>query len=456
MDVTVVDGGLAGRLAELGAGTLWVVYHNYSALAQAKVVPAARAADVATGGVSFARANWDFAITDEQRAHPGFGADSGDFRVIPDPATLTALPHRPGVAQAYGWLVDDGGPWAGDPRARLRDQVAHLTRLGFTARMAFEAEFALLQRGATGDLEPADHGRMFTIDEVEARWAWSTRLLDGLAGAGVPVHQLAREYGAGQYEVSLLPAGPVEAADRFLLLRQLVRALARDDGLVATFMPKPRTDLPGNGLHVHLSLVGPDGSEAIPDPVTDGLSAVGEAAIAGLLAHADGLAGLVAPTPNSYRRLQPGSWAPAHRCWGVGNRAALVRVPGRGAGRHLEFRLADASANPYLLATGLLAAVADGVERQIPLPPPVEIDVGHASDDEARALGAARLPRGPEEAVAALVADPVLLGALGPVIAEHYPPMKLFEAELCRAAAPADAGPATVTAWERHAYLEHV
>jgi glutamine synthetase len=221
-------------------------------------------------------------------------------------------------------------------------------------------------------------------------------------------------------------------------------------------MPKPRTDLPGNGLHVHVSLVGPDGVEAIPDPASERLSPTGEHAIAGLLEHADGLAALSAPTPNSYRRLQPGSWAPAHRCWGFGNRAALVRVPGRGDGRHLEFRLADATANPYLLVTGLLAAIADGLARRLPLQPAVEVDVGHLDDDAALALGAARLPRDPDRALDALCEDAVLIEALGPVIRDHYPAMKRFEAELCRAGDPAAADSAVVTAWEQHAYLEHV
>jgi glutamine synthetase len=456
MDVTAGGGDLVERLAELGARHLWVVYHNYSALAQAKSVPPVRFREAAREGVSFARANWDFAITDEQLPHPGFGADSGDFRVVPDPATLVSLAHRAGVAQAYGWIVDDDGPWSGDPRARLRDQVERLAAHGFSARMAYEAEFILLERLPGGGLAPADHGRMFTIDEVEARWAWSAGVLDALEATGVAVHQLAREYGPGQYEVSLLPGAPVQATDRFLLMRQVVRALARDDGRVASFMPKPRTELAGNGLHVHLSLVGPDGSDALPDPASDGLTPTGEHAIAGLLEHADGLAALAAPTPNSYRRLRPGSWAPAHRCWGFGNRAALVRVPGRGQGRHLEFRLADASANPYLLATGLLAAIVDGLERRIRLPPAVEVDVGHMSDAEAAALGASRLPTDAEQAVAALTSDAVLLAALGPVIAEHYPAMKRFEAALCRAAAPAPGDPSAVTDWERHAYLEHV
>ena len=456
MDVTTGGGDLVGRLDELGARHLWVVYHNYSALAQAKSVPASRFREVVREGVSFAKANWDFAITDEQLPHPGFAANSGDFRVVPDPATLVPLPHRGGVAQAYGWIIDDDGPWAGDPRARLREQVERLARHGFAVRMAYEAEFILLERLQGGDLAPADHGRMFTVDEVEARWAWSVGVLAALEGAGVAVHQLAREYGPGQFEVSLLPAPPIEATDRYLLMRQIVRALARDEGRVASFMPKPRTELAGNGLHIHVSLVGRDGTDALPDPASDGLTLTGEHAIAGLLEHANGLAALAAPTPNSYRRLQPGSWAPAHRCWGFGNRAALVRVPGRGRGRHLEFRLADASANPYLLATGLLAAIIDGLERQFPLPSPVEVDVGHMSDTDAAALGAPRLPTDPEQAIVALTSDAVLLAALGPVIADHYPAMKRFEAALCRAEAPTSIDPAAVTEWERHAYLEHI
>jgi glutamine synthetase len=131
-------------------------------------------------------------------------------------------------------------------------------------------------------------------------------------------------------------------------------------------------------------------------------------------------------------------------------------VPGRGAGRHLEFRLVDASSNPYVLATGLLAAIADGIERRLPLAPAVEVDVGHMDDDEAAALGADRLPRDPDQAVDALEADEVLLRALGPVIATQYPAMKRFEAELCRAAGQPAGDSARVTDWERHAYLEHV
>ena len=444
------------RLEAAGAEALWVVYHNYSALSQGKAVPRDRFADVARGGVSFARANWDFAITDDQVPHPSFGADTGDFRVVPDPGTVVPVVHHPGVCQAFGWLVEmDGRPWAGDPRARLQDQADLLAARGLSVAMAFETEFVLAVEASDGDWTPADRDRMFVIDAVDARWAWVSRVLAEAEAAGIPVHQFAKEYGPGQYELSILPSDPVASVDRFLLLRQLVKALAREDGLVATFMPKPWAELPANGVHLHVSLSDDDGRQVLQDPDDPSkLSELGAGAVAGLLGHADGLCALTTPTPNSYRRLAPGSWAPAHRCWGFGNRAALVRIPGTGMARHLEYRLADASANPYLLATGILAALVDGMDSRPGLPAPAEIDVGHLDDATAAAAGFDRLPSDVSTAIAALQADPVLLEAVGPVVAEHYPVVKQFEAEL---AAEADrAMPGAGLAWERRAYLEAV
>ncbi len=443
------------RLEELGADTLWVVYHNYGALSQGKVVPRHRFADVAQNGVTFARANWDFAMTDDQLPHAGFAADSGDFRVVPDPDTIVAMAHRPGVAQAYGWLADaDLEPWAGDPRGRLRAAVATLAARGIEVSMAFETEFVLAARDGS-DWVPSDRSRMFVIDEVDARWPWVADVLGSLDAAGIPVHQFAKEYGPAQYELSFLPTDPVAAVDQFLLARQLVKALAGREGLSATFMPRPWTDLPANGVHVHVSLTGGDGRALIPDPVDpSALSETGRQAVAGLLDHSAALCALTAPSPNSYRRLQPGSWAPAHRCWGFGNRAALVRVPGTGDGRHLEYRLADATANPYLLATGILAAIDDGLERRLEPPPPATVDVGHLEDDEALAAGFDRLPSDPLAALAALEADAVLREALGPVIPDHYQGVKRFEAELASAAErdAADGG----AAWHRWCWLETV
>jgi glutamine synthetase len=443
-------------LDELGADALWVVYHDLSGLGRAKAVPAGRFADVAEHGVTFAMANWDLAINDHQVPTPIFGADSGDFRAIPDPATIVPIPHRGGVAQAFPWLTDDlGAAWPGDPRRLLSRQVDRLAAHGLVASVAFEAEFTVVEHGAEDLL--ADRSRMFSVDALDGRWDLGRRLFEELATAGIGIHQLAKEYGPGQFELSLLPAGPLPAADRFLLARQLIKALARDQGLTASFMPKPFAELPGNGLHVHLGLVpaSEPTSDAIGDPADErAISATGLAAIAGLLAHAAAQTAIGAATPNSYKRLLPGSWAPAHISWALGNRAVLVRIPGRGAARHLEYRAGDASMNPYLHLAGLLAAIVDGLERRPPAPDPAALDVGHLSDVSAAAAGHPRLPARLSTALDALESDEVIRDALGPVLPAHYLGLKRFELSSYLSESGADEAATEVTDWERATYFE--
>jgi glutamine synthetase len=445
------------RLTELDVDALWVVYHDYAGLGRAKAVPVGRFEEVAVEGVTFAMANWDLAITDEQVPHPVFGADSGDFRAVPDAATLVRIPHRPRVAQAFAWLTDDSGQaWPGDPRAVLTRQVDELARLGIALRVAFEAEFVVVAGSDPSALRD-DTGRMFAVEGLDARWPLGARVLDDLEAAGVAVHQFAKEYGPGQFEVSLLPAEPLVAADRSLLARQLIRAAAREQGLTASFMPKPYADLPGNGLHVHL------GVTRVDDPTVDliaepddprRLAGTAGPAIAGLLAHAGGQSALSSPTANSYKRLQPGSWAPAHIAWAVGNRSALVRVPGRGAGRHLEVRGGDAGMNPYLHLTGLLASIADGVSRDLAMPREAQVDVGHLSDVEAAAAGFERLPSSLPAALDVFEADEALLAAVGPVVTQHYPAVKRFEWATYLERSGLETDSTDVSDWERRTYFE--
>lgn len=442
-------------LDDLGADALWVVYHDLSGLGRAKAVPAGRFGEVADQGVTFAMANWDLAVTDHQVPHPIFGADSGDFRALPDPATIVPIPHRRGVAQAFAWLMDDlGHPWAGDPRRLLARQVDRLAAHGLAARVAFEAEFNLVT--ADPDELLADRSRMFSVDGLDTRWDLGRRLFEELATTGIGIHQLAKEYGPGQFEISLLPAGPLPAGDRFLLTRQLIKALAREQGLVASFMPKPFAELPGNGLHVHIGLVpvSEPTADAIADPSDErAITATGRAAIAGLLAHAAAQAALGSPTPNSYKRLLPGSWAPAHESWAIGNRAVLVRVPGRGAMRHIEYRAGDAGMNPYLHLAGLLASIVDGLDRSLTAPEPAALDVGHLSDVSAAAAGYPRLPSRLSTALDALEADPVVLDALGPVLPAHYLAVKRFELETYLTESLADESAIEVSEWERMTYF---
>jgi len=377
---------------------------------------------------------------------------------VPDPATIRPLPHRAGAALAYGWLTEpDGMAWAGDPRRRLATTEDALRTRGLSVSVGIEAEFYFARRSEAESFVPDDHGRMFSQAELDARWWLLETILEGLATMGIAVHQIAKEYGQGQYEISLLPTGALAAVDAFLAARDFTKALARDAGIAATFMPKPHENHPGCGLHVHLSMADAAGDDALADPHDPAaLSPTGLAAVAGLLAHAAGQTALGSPTPNSFKRLVPGSWAPAHAMWAIGNRAALVRIPSPGAGRHLEYRSGDASANLYLHVAGLLAAIADGLDRNAQAPEPVAVDVGHLSDAEAAALGAPRLPSRLDTALDALEADAVLGEAMGPIVVPHYVAVKRFEWASYLAESGLAADDVHVSAWERAAYLEHV
>ena len=192
-------------------------------------------------------------------------------------------------------------------------------------------------------------------------------------------------------------------------------------------MPKIRRDLPGCGMHVHIGLTTADGVNAVEGDQALGLSELGACVVAGLLKHARGLAGLTAPTVNSYKRLLPGSWAPSHVCYGGSNRAALVRIPDAGT-RHLEFRGGDGTGNPYLSLVGIMAAALDGIEEGRPATDPITDGLAGLTPADFAARGLVELPRSAPEALDALEADQVLMGALGPIIGPGFLRVRRSEA----------------------------
>ena len=430
---------------------LWVIYHDYGGRAQGKTLPRESFRSAVNDGVVFAMANLDMDANDRQAAGATLLADSGDFLAVPDPRSYAVLPRYPRTARCHSWMrATDGSVWDGCPRTRLAAAVADLRDLGYSAQVALEPEFYLLYPGG-GDADYAaiNATRMFSQAGLAAERDFVERVIDELRAMGVTVAQLGKEYGPGQYEMSVHHADPLRAVDDYYSLKEAVRDLAREQGYVATFMPKPYSQWVGCSLHVHLSLWDAEGARDVTASEEDevSLSREGSWFLGGIMSHLDALTGLGSPTVNSYKRLQPGTWAPANTYWGYGNRSGVVRIPGVGTRRHIEFRSPDSSSQPFLLLAGLLAAGADGIRRQLSPPPPFQGDIGHLTPEEIAHHGIAYLPRTLPEALAALERDEVIAAAVGEPALHHFLLVKRSELATYET---------HVHPWERETYLEIV
>lgn len=439
---------LLHRLRDDEIENFWIAYHDYSGVGAAKTIPPGGFKSAARDGVVFATANLDMDILDHQPPTATWLADSGDVLVVPDPRSYSVLPRFPKTAMTNGWMrATDGSIWDGCPRTRLQKMVDAYAAEGYSTMAALEPEFYLLQSDGAGGYAPINSTRMFTVDGLSEAHQFCSDVVSELETMGVPVGQLGKEYGPGQYEMSVKHGTPIEAIDRYLALKATVRDLARANGWTATFMPKVFSNWAGNSLHVHLSLWDRDGETDLTLGTDDseGLSERGRWFLGGMLAHAPALTGLGSPTVNSYKRLLPGSWAPANIYWGYGNRSGVARIPGVGDRRHIEYRSGDNSCNPTLFLTGLLAAGLDGIHKQTDPGQPFTGDVGRMTTDEMLAAGLTFLPRTLSEALAALEADEVVAGAVGDTILPHFLSVKRSEL----AAYELEVHP-----WERATYLE--
>lgn len=435
---------LLKRAEQDGISELWVLCHDLNGRAQVRNVAREAFRSAVTNGVSFARANFDFNHLDHQAPDFVFGAETGDFMAVPDPATYARVPYHSAAGRVNSFLHEAGGaPWAGCARRVLVEAADRLAARGLSIEAAFEPECYLLV-GPADRYQPASKGRMFTLDALESQRDLMSDLMSTVGKMGVILEQASPEYGPGQFEINIRHAGPLKAADDLMTVKETLRTLARRAGLIATFMPKLSADVAGCGMHVHIGLERSDGSNAMAGDGPVGLSPLGLSFVAGLLKHARGLSGLGSPTVNSYKRLLPGSWAPSHVCYGASNRAALVRVPDAWS-RHVEFRGGDGTAHPYLLLAGLLAAGLDGIESALHPGEPIAHDIGHFTPQQFAERGLELLPRTATDALDALEADRVLMEALGPVLGPGFLRVRRSEAA---------AYAIEVSDWERRAYLE--
>lgn len=380
-----------------------------------------------------------------------------DMRLILDPETFAVLPWSEPERRRARIFCDiyrpDGEPFTGDPRGVLKRVLKRLEAHGWVFNVGPEPEFFLLRRNGPETIHPVPHdiGGYFDFSASDEAQRVRTELMLALTGMGLEVEMGHHEVALGQHEIDFGFADALRTADNVVTLKYTIKALAAQRGLIATFMPKPIFGINGSGMHCHQSIFDSSGQNLFYDASDEyQLSSIAYGFIAGQLAHARALAGVVAPTVNSYKRIVPGYEAPVYVCWAQINRSAMIRIPQMTAGRtssvRAELRCPDPSCNPYLAFAAILAAGLDGIERKMACPPPVnDMNIYEMGQEELTRLGIRHLPGSLPEALEELAADRVLVDALG---------AEAFEAFLRAKQAEWDSFRTRVTDWELEHYLE--
>jgi glutamine synthetase len=382
-----------------------------------------------------------------------------DQYLMPDMATFAEIPWQPGDGpRGTARVICDvftprGEPFVGDPRFVLRRQVERARKLGYIVNMGPELEFFLFRRDETGKVTPLPHDLAGYFDfSTDLAQEIRQDMVDALEAFGIKVEAAHHEVAAGQHEIDFEYSDALKTADNALTFKFALKAIAQQHGLYATFMPKPIFGINGSGMHTHQSLFSIEkGRNAFADPDNKyGLSDLARSYMAGILAHAKGMAAVLAPTVNSYKRLVPGYEAPTYITWGRTNRSALIRVPMISPGKSIEgtraeVRCPDPSSNTYLAFAVMIAAGLDGVERGLTLSDPVEESLFEMDAARVTERGIKELPGTLGQAIDELRADPVVCEALGDHVLEHYVEAKTTEWNEYRT---------QVTQWELDRYLE--
>jgi glutamine synthetase len=393
-----------------GDDLVFLVHTDLAGVTRARAVPIADLPGRLRCGVGWVPANLGLSAFGLLVPNPW--GPLGDLRLLPDPQTEARVDLWDDATPLHFFQCDivetDGRIWHACPRGFLKTALADLeAETGLQLRSAFEHEFHL-----SGMEEHS--GNSFSLERFRLAEAFGAKAMAGLRQAHAEPEVFMTEYGPAQFEVSCRPASGVAGADRAVVIREVVREVARRQGRHASFSPLVTPQVVGNGVHIHFSLDDGEGRPVLHDDARPGqLSAIGGSFAAGVLRHLPALCALTAPSVISAARLVPHRWSAGFTTLGVQNREAAVRIcPAVGlledaAARqfHLEYRAADAAACPHLCLGAIVRAGLAGIRDKLPAPPVFERDPMEVAADERERLGARRLPETLEAALEALEAD---------------------------------------------------
>ena len=430
--------------------TIKVEFPDFFGVARTKAVPARHFPQVVEHGLQFAFPTFALDLAGNPASGTGTAEETGyaDMTAIADLSTFTVLPWEPDTAAVVADLYYQGEPIALAPRNILKRVLAEYEKRNLFPLVGSELEFYLLKRDDAG-------GWRTYSDKPSMVYTWNStidpdgitrKICDAVEEMGHRALAVSHEFFPGQFEINLDHGEPLNMADRTFFYKQAVKEIAWQNGLMATFMAKPRSDLGGSGYHLHLSVTDP-GTQAnlFYDPHGEHeISDMMRHFIGGQMAHARGLTAVFAPTVNSYKRYVLNAFAPYYILWGYDNRTCYVRIPPeRKGGTRVENRTPDGVANPYLVFAAALAAGLDGIDRQLDPGAAYEGDAYMTADPSKTPV----VPQYLHEAIAALEEDEFLCGALGPAFVKAFAAVKRLESQRFRQ---------HVTDWEFNEYAFHL
>ncbi len=411
-----------------------IVTTDLAAITRGRSVVRSRLEKTAATGVGWLQAN--LSLTPFNSIAPNPWGSSGDLRLIPDASArfqteLTGSPTP--FDMVPGDIVElDGAPWLGCTRTMLKDALAALkAETGLSVTAAFEHEFQL-------DGTQFGPGHSMAFAALRRADPFGPTLMAALEQAGVEPEVMIAEFGTEQFEVTHGPADALVAADRCVAIREITRELARNAGWRASFAPKTAPDAVGNGVHIHFSFTDAGGQPATYDASRPGgLSTIAGAFCAGVLRHLPAITALTASSVPSYYRLKPHSWSSSYTWLADRDREATLRIcptvtiGGKNPARqyNVEYRAADATANPYLSLAAIIRAGLEGIKAGLSSPPLVTGDPTVMSEEERQALGLRRLPETLDAALDAFLADATVIGWFEPAFVETFVSLKRHEIE---------------------------
>ncbi|MFX1587749.1 MAG: glutamine synthetase family protein [Promethearchaeota archaeon] len=370
--------------------------------------------------------------------------EQSDMKIVPDLNTFAIIPWNNRIGRFICDITDNNGnAYSACPRGILKTQLSKAKSLGYELLTRPELEWYFL----TNDLKPADIGSYMDIPPTDKLHELRRQISDSMMEMGIGIKTIHHEVGTGQHEIEFSPYSALYQADNVQTAKMIVKTEAFYDDLIATFMPKPISSEAGSGLHIHQYLIKDDRN--IFSDEEKGISDLLRYYIGGIQKYLDSISAILNPTTNSYKRLIPNNEAPVYDTWGIGNRTALIRVPGYEKSARIEYRAGDAAMNIYLGIALLLAAGLNGIKNKIEPKNPINTNIDRLTAEERVKLGVRELPRSLDQSLTAFEKSNFIEKVLGKELKKLFQNLKQKELNEFKKAK----NDGKETSWELKKYL---